>query len=249
MESAKITPSLHFAGSAITEGGEKLFSNISLEFPAGRWSCLLGASGAGKSTILRLLASLDSPVIFDGDITASDGASLAGRVAYMTQSDLLFPWRTVLDNVCLGASLRGDKADKARALDILARVDLGGMEKRKPHQLSGGQRQRVSLARTLMENRPLVLLDEPFSALDAKTRAQMQSLAYEMLQGCTVILVTHDLAEAARTGERIYVIGRENPLAVQGVKGFPSSRTLPPLDDPDTLACQGMLYNYLMGKR
>ncbi|WP_343561529.1 ABC transporter ATP-binding protein [Kiloniella sp. b19] len=234
--------SVTIKGSASTGEG-LLFPPLELTLPAGQWSCLLGSSGVGKTTILRLLAGLEAHVIFDGSITCSDSAPLNGRIAYMTQADLLFPWRTVLDNVCLGASLRHEPADHSRALQILDRVGLGGYEKRKPHQLSGGQRQRVSLARTLMEDRPVVLLDEPFSALDAKTRAGMQELAVELLEGRTVLLVTHDPAEAARLGQEINLLTRDGLQSVPA----PACPPVRPLDDPETLTCQGQLYRLLMG--
>ena len=116
------------------------------------------------------------------------------------------PWLTALGNVSLGARLRGEKPDRARALAMLERVGLGADADALPHTLSGGMRQRVALARTLMEDRPIVLMDEPFSALDAITRVRLQELSAGLLTGRTVLLVTHDPLEALRLGERIYVM-------------------------------------------
>ena len=202
-------PSLFLRGSA-RFGDMPLFSGLNLHVPAGQWTCLLGPSGVGKSTVLNLFADLAEGVSFDGELGASDGP-LSGRVALMAQDDLLMPWLSVAGNVSIGAKLRGEAPEAARVADVLSRVGLGDRANAKPAQLSGGQRQRVALARTLMEDRPVVLLDEPFSALDARTRARMQELAAEVLQGCTVLLVTHDPAEAARLG---HVIKLMTPGAV-----------------------------------
>ena len=143
-----------------------MFDNASLDIPAGKWTCLLGASGVGKSTVLKLFAGLDDDISFSGEFSASHGV-FDGQVTLMAQDDLLLPWLTALDNVLLGARLRGDTADRERGIAVLEKVGLTDHTSKKPGQLSGGQRQRVALARTLMEDRPIVLLDEPFSALDA----------------------------------------------------------------------------------
>lgn len=137
----------------------------------------------GKSTLLRLISGLSTGADFTGDITASDGQGVADRVAYMAQSDLLLPWASVSQNILLGARLRGETPDTDRLHRILARVGLTDHAQKRPSELSGGQRQRVALARTLMEDKPVILLDEPFSALDAQTRAAMQDLAVEVLAG------------------------------------------------------------------
>lgn len=224
-------PGLHLAGRAAF-GPVALFGPLTLDLPGGRWSCLLGPSGCGKSTILRLIAGLATGVDFDGTIRAADGGPVAPRVAYMAQTDLLLPWRDVLGNVTLGASLRGQRPDPERARALIARLGLEGAAHRRPAQLSGGQRQRVALARTLMEDRAFVLLDEPFSALDARTRAEMQELAAETLEGRTVLLVTHDPAEAARMGAEVLMmeggaIHRQSPPPLPPIR---------PADDPATLA-------------
>lgn len=233
-------PGVHFSGSAIAEG-KPLFAPLSIEMAAGEWTCLLGASGVGKTTILRLIADLDHHVTFDGTITASDGMPLSDRIAYMAQSDMLLPWLNLVDNVTIGAKLRGEPVHPARAEELLGRVGLSDHLAKKPAALSGGQRQRVALARTLMEDRPVILLDEPFSALDAKTRADMQDLAAAHLHGRTVLLVTHDPAEAARLGDQILVMTAAGltPMSV------PTSQAPRPVDDPQTLALQGRLYHTL----
>ncbi len=195
-------PAIIIEGSARI-GDEHIFGPLRLNIGAGSWTALLGASGVGKSTLLRLLAGLSDGIAFEGRIACDDGEPLDRRTILMQQADLLLPWATVRDNVTIGARLRGARADTKHADALIAQVGLAGLEHRKPSELSGGQRQRVALARTLAEDRPVVLLDEPFSALDPKTRRQMQDLALKLLSGRTVVLVTHDPIEAARLGDAI----------------------------------------------
>ncbi|PSW19953.1 ABC transporter ATP-binding protein [Photobacterium sanctipauli] len=187
---------------------EPLFSNLSLTLPAGEWTCLLGKSGCGKTTLLRHLAGLlGDKVEWQGELTTSDDSPLFGNVAYMAQQDLLLPWLNVLDNVCLSSRFGAKQvSDHARAIKLLEAVGLNGYEKATPDQLSGGMRQRVALARTLMQDKPLVLMDEPFSALDAVTRHKLQSLSAKLLKGRTVLLITHDPQEALRLGHHIHIM-------------------------------------------
>lgn len=229
-------PGLALHGSAWM-GAEALFSDLGFTAPGGGWTCLLGPSGVGKSTVLRLLAGLDTGARFEGEITAGDGAPVAGRIAWMAQDDLLLPWLDVAQNVGLGARLRGRKADSATRDALIDRLGLSAHRHKRPAQLSGGQRQRVALARTLREDRPFVLLDEPFSALDARTRADMQDLAFETLRGRTVVLVTHDPGEAARLGARIWLMERTGLAAVP----VPDSPAIRAVDDPQMLQVQAAL--------
>ena len=198
-------PEITFAGEATIDGAT-LFAPLTLSLRPGQWTCLLGGSGVGKSTILRLIAGLETGATFTGTITATDGQPIEPRVAYMAQDDLLLPWATVAENITLGARLRGERQDTSRLEKLLRRVRLTDHATKKPAELSGGQRQRVALARTLMEDKPLILLDEPFSALDSKTRADMQDLAAELLETRTVLLVTHDPGEAARLRHAIGIL-------------------------------------------
>lgn len=217
-------------------GGVPLFPPLRLELRPGEWTTLLGPSGVGKSTLLRLLAGLDSAATLDGRIEGARPAAL------MAQDPGLLPWLDVAGNVTLGARLRGARPDHARAARIIARAGLAEHAGKRPAALSGGQRQRVALARTLMEDRPLVLLDEPFSALDARTRAEMQDLAAELLRGRMVLMVSHDPAEAARLSDRIRLMTEAGLTAVAP----PSSPAPRPPGEAGVLACQGALLSLLM---
>jgi len=233
-------PGVELKGRAFIEGAP-LFGPLELHLRPGEWTCLLGPSGVGKSTALRMIADLPTGVELDGSVRASDDQPIAGRVAYMAQSDLLLPWLDLTGNVLLGARLRGERPDRARARELLARVGLKGREAERPNHLSGGERQRVALARTLMEDRPIVLLDEPFSALDARTRAEMQALGAELLAGRTVLLVTHDPAEAARLGHRILVL---TETGLQEIAP-PPSPPIRPVSDRDVFDSQAALFRAL----
>ncbi|MBM3517852.1 MAG: ABC transporter ATP-binding protein [Alphaproteobacteria bacterium] len=194
---------IRVVGATLTYRGDIVFRDLAVDFDPGLTSCLLGPSGVGKSSLLRMIAGLAPS---GGRVMGSDGGPLAGRIAYMDQRDLLLPWLRVIDNVTLGSRLRGTRADRPAARALLERVGLQGNAADYPRTLSGGMRQRVALARTLMEDRPVVLMDEPFSALDALTRLRLQDLSAELLAGRTVVMVTHDPFEALRLADRIYVL-------------------------------------------
>ncbi|MEZ8696384.1 ABC transporter ATP-binding protein [Vibrio lentus] len=186
-------------------------SGLSLSLNAGKWTVLLGRSGCGKTTVLRYLAGLlDDKVEWQGTLETSDELPLTDRIAYMAQQDLLLPWLSVIDNVCLSHRFHNPASDKAlqtnQALELLTAVGLADHASTMPDQLSGGMRQRVALARTLMQDKPVVLMDEPFSALDAVTRHKLQSLACELLRDKTVVLITHDPQEAVRLADNLYVL-------------------------------------------
>jgi len=238
-------------GASLRYGNEWIFRNIHLRLEACRCTCLLGQSGVGKSSLLRMIAGLltdaDREAWIRIDIHTSDGQSLAGRGAWMAQQDLLLPWLRVLDNVLLGARLRGGSRVPAglrrKAVELLGRVGMAGFEARYPVSLSGGQRQRVALARTLLEDRPLVLMDEPFSALDAITRYKLQALSTELLRERTILLITHDPAEAVRMGHRVQVFGSRE----LGEPLVPPGEPLRALTDPALLPLRSRLLEQLLG--
>jgi ABC-type nitrate/sulfonate/bicarbonate transport system ATPase subunit len=182
---------------------------VSLTIPEGRLISLIGPSGCGKSTLFNIIAGLLQPTT--GDVLA-DGKSIIGRpgyVAYMLQKSLLLPWRTIIDNIVLAAEVRGvpKKESLARAQPLIERYGLAGFEQHYPHELSGGMRQRTSLLRTMLYDRDVVLLDEPFGALDAQTRLLMQSWLLQVWSdlGKTILFVTHDIDEAVYLSDEIYV--------------------------------------------
>ncbi len=237
-------PGLAVSIPRLVFGEMVLFADLSCHFPAGAWTCLLGPSGVGKTTLLRLIAGLVS----GGDVTADDGRPLAGRITLMAQQDLLLPWLDVLGNSLLGHRLRGERGQRyrereAQARKLLARLGLGRRLTALPAQLSGGMRQRVALARTFMEERPVVLMDEPFSALDAISRHRLQEMAAELLDRHTVLLVTHSPLEALRLGHRILVMGGQ-PVTLREIAAPPGP---PPrqLGDPALLALEAELLEEL----
>lgn len=236
-------PTIHLRGTHHIDG-QRLFGPVDVTLPGGAWTCVLGRSGVGKSTMLRLIAGLPCAGHFKGQVTASDDAPLEGRISVMAQSDLLLPWLSVLENTVIGARLREQKPDTRKAESLLNRVGLSDHLHKKPNALSGGMRQRTALARTLMEDRPIALLDEPFSALDASTRADMQELAAEVLANKTVLLVTHDPAEAVRLGHQIIV------LMPDAVQQWPTLQIAPIRDQyaAETVACQAELLKHLRVK-
>lgn len=175
----------------------------------GRFVSIIGPSGCGKSTLFNIVAGLIRPssgeVLLDGkDITCE-----SGHVGYMLQKDLLLPWRSILDNVIIGLEIRGVSKKKARerALPMLKNYGLGGFEYDHPDALSGGMRQRAGLIRTLLYDQDVILLDEPFGALDAQTRMQMQNWLLQIWKDFkkTILFVTHDIDEAIYLSDEIYV--------------------------------------------
>ncbi|RXJ74775.1 hydrogenase expression protein [Veronia nyctiphanis] len=197
------------------EAHSETFSGLNMMLPSGKWTCVLGKSGCGKTTMLRLLAGLlDGSALVTGDLWVSDGGVLRDRVAYMAQQDLLFPWLNVIENICLSERFSHQPAKLGKAMALLKDVGLQGFERHYPDQLSGGMKQRVALARTLMQDKPVVLMDEPFSAVDAVTRYELQELAVRLLAGKTVLLVTHDPQEAARLANAIYIFSGKPTEAI-----------------------------------
>ncbi len=235
-------PGIRIENLTVCFGDKTVFDNLSLEIEGGTFVALLGPSGIGKTSLLKTIAGLTPPAA--GRVAASDGASLAHRIAYMGQQDLLFPWLSVLNNVMLGARLRGEKPEPDRARQLLAEVGLAERASALPKTLSGGMRQRVALARTLYEGRPVLLLDEPFSALDAVNRARLQERAAELLQNHTVLLITHDPMEACRLSHQLRVM-TGSPATVGDPIDVPGRPPRMP-DDPVLLYLQAELLKRLL---
>jgi putative hydroxymethylpyrimidine transport system ATP-binding protein len=236
-----VPPGLRIEGLTLRYGARTIFENLDLSLAGGEFVVLLGTSGVGKSSLLKIVAGLSRPT--EGRVAATDGLPLHHRIAYMGQQDLLYPWLNVVENVMLGSRLRGETRDRERALHLLGRVGLFERAKALPSELSGGMRQRCAIARTLYEDRPIVLMDEPFSALDTFTRARVQDLAAELLQGRTALLITHDPLEACRLGHHLVVLSGHPaklgpPISIHG-------KTPRAPDDEELLRTQGHLMRVL----
>jgi ABC-type nitrate/sulfonate/bicarbonate transport system ATPase subunit len=196
-------------------------SPVSLTIEQGRFVSLIGPSGCGKSTIFNIVAGLLEPsggrVLIDG----ADATGTIGRVGYMLQKDLLLPWRTVLDNVILGMEIQGVplRTARERALPLLQRYGLSGFEYLYPNALSGGMRQRAALLRTHLFDTDIILLDEPFGALDAQTKLQMQEWLLGLWSdfGKTVVFVTHDIEEAIFLSDEVHVMATRPGRIVESI--------------------------------
>jgi ABC-type nitrate/sulfonate/bicarbonate transport system ATPase subunit len=221
-----------------TPGGAfQALAPVTLAIPQGRFVSLIGPSGCGKSTLFNVIAGLLEPsggrVVIDG----VDATGTIGRVGYMLQKDLLLPWRTVLDNVILGMEIQAVplSAARDRALPLLRRYGLAGFEHLYPPALSGGMRQRAALLRTLMFDTDVILLDEPFGALDAQTKLQMQEWLLQLWSdfGKTVVFVTHDIEEAIYLSDEVNVMATRPGRVVETIpvaiaRPRPRSGTLSP---------------------
>lgn len=206
-------------------------NDVNLEIRTGEFVCILGASGCGKSTLFNavsgLLRATSGRIVLDG----RDVGERPGQVGYMLQKDLMLPWRTVLGNITLAASLtRGASgADQAEAAELARRYGLGDFLNHYPHALSGGMRQRVAMMRTIAAGRQVMLLDEPFGALDAQTRLGMQQWLLQVWRdlGRTILFVTHDVDEAIFLADRIVVMTpRPGRIAKILTVDLPRPRTL-----------------------
>ncbi len=185
-------------------------ASIDLDIGAGEFVSIVGPSGCGKSTMLRLVAGLLAPSTGHVEILGRKVTGPVTELGIVFQSPVLLDWRTLLDNVLAQIELRGHRPDayRQRAIDLLAAVGLAGFEDRYPHELSGGMRQRAQIVRALIHDPPLLLMDEPFGALDALTREQMR-LDLEALwlaQPKTVLFITHSIDEAVLLSDRVVVM-------------------------------------------
>jgi ABC-type nitrate/sulfonate/bicarbonate transport system ATPase subunit len=194
----------------VEDGLLAALEGVTVAAETGQLVAIVGPSGCGKSTLLSTLAGLLTPT---GGRVCADGLDVTGRLgltAYMPQKDLLLPWKSVLDNTAVALELRGvsRRSARAEAASWFPRFGLAGFERHYPATLSGGMRQRAALLRTILTGRDTLLLDEPFGALDALTRADMQAWLLDIWSevGKTVLLVTHDVDEAIYLADRVYVM-------------------------------------------
>ena len=243
-EAATSGPAISIRGVTKTfgHGPDRMtaLDDVDLDVAEREFLCIVGASGCGKSTLLNLIAGLDTPT--------SGTIDTGGRkVAFMFQEATLFPWLTAGQNVDLALKLRGvPKSDRpARVDELLELVHLGGRNNKRPHELSGGMRQRTALARVLAQEAQIVLMDEPFAALDAMTRDVMhdeiERIHVEL--GLTVVFVTHNVREAVRLSNRT-VLFRSSPGRVKSQINVPFVRPRS-ADDPDVAILSGELTDQL----
>lgn len=230
------------------DGGEHVVvRGISLQVAAGEVVCLVGKSGCGKTTILHALSGLTTPLAGCVLLHGQDVTGRPGRISYMLQKDLLIPSKRIIDNVCLPLVIRGTSPREARvtAAPLFERFGLAGTERQWPSQLSGGMRQRAAFLRTYLQGNDVALLDEPFSALDAITRADLRTWYCGMARelGMASVVITHDVDEAVSMADRVYVLAgnpsagipttvadevmvpREQALAEEGVDDFALTTT------------------------
>lgn len=236
------SPAVLVSNASLHYQDKILFDQLNFHLAAGQTTCLLGMSGIGKSRFLQLIAGLNS--ISAPVTTTCDQKGLAGRLAYMPQTHALLPWLTILDNVVLGYRLRRDNKPYIQARELLHQLGLNDAINKYPAQLSGGMQQRAMLARVLLEKRPIVLMDEPFSALDTITRYHLQELTANALKDHTVLLVTHDPLEALRLGHHIAIMSGE-PAKINFITC--DLADLPPrsLNNPELLQWQTKLLSML----
>lgn len=209
---------LELRGIAKHFGQREVLRDVSFEVAAGEIVALVGTSGSGKSTLLSLLTGAITPdageILFAGAAVPARGRPFA----YMPQRDVLLPWRRVIDNAAIGLEVAGVPRSRARerVAELLGPFGLAGTERLYPRQLSGGMRQRVSFLRTVVQDQPVLLLDEPFGALDAITRDELQKWLLDIWagNGWSILLITHDIREAVRMADRALVLpARPGPIA------------------------------------
>ncbi|MBS7791670.1 ABC transporter ATP-binding protein [Roseococcus sp. SDR] len=242
--SSSPSPLLELRGLSKRFGTVQALDGFGLDVQPGEFVTVVGPSGCGKSTLFNIVAGLDEPD--DGGILRFKGRGchakeLLGQVSFMPQRDLLLPWRNVVDNAILANEIEGASRREARAkaLAMLPEFGLAGFETQYPHQLSGGMRQRVALMRTFLFERELMLLDEPFGALDALTRSMMQRWLLDVWQRHrrTILFITHDVDEAIFLGDRVVVMtARPGAVKLMRAVNLPRPRAPDLLTSPEFTA-------------
>ena len=218
------------------DGEVEALRDISLDMEEGELCSIVGPSGCGKSTLLGAIAGLET---LDGGSVLIDGERVQGpssKIGLMPQRDQLFGWKSIMENVMLGPQVRGEDTPQRRAQvsELLQRYGLADFAEKRPHQLSGGMRQRCALIRTLAAQPRILLLDEPFSALDYQTRLAVSADIHAILhqEGKTALLVTHDIAEAVSMSDRVFVLSHR-PAVVKAVHTLTDLQGLTPLQRRD----------------
>ena len=224
------------------DGEVEALRDVNFSLEEGEFVSLVGPSGCGKSTLLSVIAGLERPtagtVLLDGEAVTAPSP----KIGYMPQKDHLFPWRTIWANVTLGPELhrRNRREGQERAAELLERYGLKDFAKKTPGQLSGGMRQRCALIRTLATDPKILLLDEPFSALDYQTRLAVSADIYSIIrrEGKTALLVTHDISESVSLSDRVVVLSRR-PAGLKSIHTLDALRDVPPMARRDHPAFGG----------
>jgi ABC-type nitrate/sulfonate/bicarbonate transport system ATPase subunit len=247
---------LHHLTKTYREEGQIVpaLSDITISATPGEFVSLIGPSGCGKSTLFNLIVGLEQPDTGEIRLDGQAIAQRAGRFGYMPQRDLLLPWRSILTNVVLGPELAGENLDAARqeAIDLLPLFGLDGFERAYPATLSGGMRQRAALLRTFLCHRDIMLLDEPFGALDALTRQELQSWLLGIWQRFhkTILFITHDVEEALFLSDRVVVLSpRPGRVVLDWPVKLPRPRTKETLITPEFSAGKAELLAALSAHR
>ena len=230
----------------------EVLDGVDLEAAPGAFVSLVGPSGCGKSTLLQVLAGLLAPDAGESLIEGRSTVGEPGLAAFMPQKDLLLPWRKAIGNAVLGAEIAGTPKEEARAqaMSLLERFGLSGFEESWPSQLSGGMRQRLALLRTFLVPRHVLLLDEPFGALDAITRREMHQWLQEVWasDARTVLFVTHDVEEALILSDEVYVMTpRPAQIAARLAIDYPRPRLPSIVTEPEFVADKARLLAALDG--
>jgi NitT/TauT family transport system ATP-binding protein len=245
VSNAASSPAISIDGMKIAFGGDTILENFDLTVRPGEFLCVLGASGCGKSTTLRILGDLIKPTAGHVSVLGHTPSQAWPQLAYVFQSPRLLPWLSARDNVVLGMKLRGTPGRKREHREVarekLALMGLDHVALKPAHQLSGGERQRVAIARALAVQPQLLLMDEPLSALDVRTRVKLRADLVDLWRktGMTVVFVTHDVEEAAVLGTRVVVLSSRPAAVIHDVRVAAEHPRVP--DSPEIVALRQKL--------
>jgi len=232
------------------QSGNSILDNLSFNILPGEFISIIGVSGSGKSTIFRLVTGLEEPSTGTISLEGNPKSLRLGKVGYMPQQDLLLPWRTILENACLPLEIAGidKKTAREQVLPLLQEFGLGRKENNYPAELSGGMKQRVAFLRAVLSGNPLLLLDEPFSALDAITKLSMQEwlIAQWEKRQSTILFITHDVEEALFLSDRIFLLQNKPVTSFEEIEiPLRRPRTRNDLHRPEMLELKEQLLNTL----